>query len=100
MGKSSVSHDGTRRLLLLLLSAFGIILLAVLYKAESSYTHALGSHCKSTDEGPCTTLVEHNNQDDAATACMTALIFYCVTFVASFGCIFGSGSTEEHKLIM
>jgi len=41
---------------------------AVLYSAESNYTHALGVHCRANDDGDCTMAVQHKNQEDAATA--------------------------------
>merc|ERR1712100_184525 len=81
-------------------SAFGVILLAVLHSAESNYTHNLGVHCKSQSSEPCTIGLQHKNQEDAASACMTAMIFYIVTFVLSLGCIFGANEKEEAKLIM
>merc|ERR1711918_195674 len=82
-------------------SVFGIILLGVLWWAESNYTTMLGSHCKKGSSDVCTAEVEHKNQDDARDACLAALIFYAVTFLLSFGCIgMGFKDKEQAKLIM
>merc|ERR1711971_470589 len=81
------------------LSVFGVILLGILYVAESNYTERLGHPCKNGEE--CTHADLHKNQDDAAKACMGAMIFYVITFVLSLGCVFGcKGDDGKAQLVM